>query len=517
MRGRNPGKRRGAVAVDPEDAQLLPPVAAALLGWFGSRLLAATDVLIWPTADMSGIAEGTKHVRLAFKGPALAIERNVYARDMIPNKNLHTEISLQHALGFEAQGVGERGRIYGIQGELGQQLDSDDTQYAELLRVVGEYAGVALEKQYGRGVVVEAGLMPLEGAPLEPYYSARKKAWQPPGQPPPTLAQDERGVLAGPRADLCRMFSRVTSCSPAIVAVQLGGRGAFVEDVDSHDVFTTSRKNGDFMVAHSTVPNPEAAQLVRACGGWLFPSLGVGLVPSVTFGPLCLFASVDLVLSGLKPYRTGRGAWPVHVYDTDVWTMKSQHLDAAARTLYRQLTGTYDESEASTYGAMGGGGAHQWILGAPTSLSTWGPSEDEVLVITSTSVLARELAARWNIWAYRDGGAAGVLDRYALTKHRYPYLEAKVNSLVDASCWQVAVCPKTWEPLCRSYMRQTGIKAPLLTVPDPPSVARHKTDHWSLHGVGNDVDETHAYSQTVAEAVVAFAKREGRIRTYLRP
>jgi len=92
-----------------------------------------------------------------------------------------------------------------------------------------------------------------------------------------------------------------------------------------------------------------------------------------------------------------------------------------------------------------------------------------------------------------------------------------VNSLVDASCWQVAVCPKTWEPLCRSYMRQTGIKAPLLTVPDPPSVARHKTDHWSLHGVGNDVDETHAYSQTVAEAVVAFAKREGRIRTYLRP
>jgi hypothetical protein len=513
-------RKRPVFVVDPQDAELLPPAADALQQWFGSRLLAATDVLIWPTADRAGVSEGTKHVRLVFKGPALSIERNVYARDMLPNRHYETDISLQRVLGFDAEPWRDVGssRIIGVRGELGQRLDADDTQYTELLGVIGETVGVALEKKYGTGVVVDVGLMPLEGAPLEPYYSARKKAWQPAGAPPPTLARDPYDVEAlvgfGPRADLCRMYPRVTGCSRYVVAIRAGGVGSFVEAPEDHRFFTTIRKNGDFLVAHSTMPKPESAKLVRECGGWLFPSFGVGMVPSVTFGPLCLFASVDIVLNGLRPYRTGRGAWPINVYDTDVWTMKSQHLDAASRILYQQLTGTYGESEAGRYGAMGAGGAHQWILGAPTSLSSWG-HEIEVTQIVNTAQLARELAERWKVWAYRDDGkSAEILDRVAMTRHRYPYLEAKANSLLDASCWQVAVCPKSWATQCRAYMRETGIEATLIVVPDPPSVERYGTEHWNLHGVSQDVGETHAYSQVVAEAAVAYAKREGRVRSY---
>jgi hypothetical protein len=303
---------------------------------------------------------------------------------------------------------------------------------------------------------------------------------------------------------MCRIYPRLTNCGPDIVALART-RHSY------HSHFTTVIKNADFLVVHATMPTDEGAALVRQCGGWLFPSMAIGLVPSVTFGPLSLFASVDLVLNGLRPYRTGR-AWPITVYDTDSWTMRARQIDRAAYALYKQLTGTYDEDDAGRYGEIEGMGAHQWVLGAPVSLQQFGGLE--VKVLSSTDALARELAARWKIWAYREKGQniKSVVERYGDTKHRYPYLEAKSNTVVDASCWKLAVVPRTWEKKARTYMKKTGIKAPLVVVDDPPSVAKHGTEHWGPSS--SEATEAYAFSEVVARAAVAYADKHKLVRTY---
>lgn len=541
-----------------EREQCLPAVVdKGLLRWAGS-LIGANDVLIW--LDGEG-TKGTPRVRIAFRAPAARIE-NVYKAGMLPNRNLWLEISLQKAMGIAVTTDRSSGRVYDIDSEVGRTLDDDEAHFATVLEAVETVAQHLLAPCFGKEPVVTAVFLPNEGAILAPHYSAKRKAWMPAGSPPPTVnvtiqVEDDAGsrsplVVKG--VDLCRFYSHIEGCGPDIVALDEPTERPAWEVSEEHDQLlrkarqmtidtspeesaavqrrlrelereldqakaaspiykgsargkATKRASGSFLVVHATIPTPESAKAVAACGGWLFPSLAVGMLPSVSFGPLVLVASVELVLQALKPYRTSR-ALPINVYDTDTWTIKSGNLPDAAKVLYDQLTGRHEESIYGMYGAHSMGGPHQWVLGAPTSLSSLS-NEFNVSLITSTKALSGELRLRAKVWS--SGTAKEILDRYGMTRHRYPYLEGKVNGMLAPSCFRLAVCPTSWKKQSRAYMKATGITAPLIEVPDPPGM--RTPPEWSLHHV-DDEGDTLAFSRVVADAIVAYARQHGLTRGY---
>jgi hypothetical protein len=352
---------------------------------------------------------------------------------------------------------------------------------------------------------VIAVFLPNEGGPLQPYYSARKRAWFA-AEPEPSTStftvevEDERG-RRGPGqvigVDVCSRYPRITDCGTDIEAV-------------------SGPEASDFFVVHATTPTPESSALVAKCGGFLFPSLGIGQLPSTTFGPLVLVAGVDLVLQALKPYRTTRKL-PVHVYDTDTWTITSLAIPYAAHILYNQLTGQHEESVYGAYGGMGHDAPHQWVLGAPTSLTSVA-GQLEAKVITSTRQLAKELAARARAW--RGANAQKIMDRYGATKHRYPYLEAKVNGMLAASCFRLAVAPTSWMAASKAYMKKIGIDVPLLEVPDPPGTGqrlvgggtKNITAQWLPPSPG-DQDGLN-FQRLVAQVIRDYATAHGLRRGY---
>lgn len=494
---------------NPNDC--LPRIADGLMGWRFLQWFQGRDVLIWRAPEL---VRKKPLIRISFQAPPLAIER-FYARETIPNFEHQLDISLQRALGFEAK-MGAGG--YGVDSEHGQRLDEPDAVYIDVFRAVEDLVAALLEPCFGVLPYVQVNFIPVGGTPIVPYYSARKRAWQRAGTPPKTVEvevveEDDSGVPRTQKTlgvDLCSFYQRVSNCGPEILAVPRN------TDATSTSVFHPKR-NGGFMVMHSTMPTPSASKSVAACGGWLFASLGVGLIPSATFGPLCLFGSVGLVLAGLRPYREGRGNWPISVYDTDVWTMSSRHFPMASARLYRQITGTFDEDSAASHGSIEGHGSHQWILGAPTSTSSFGNIEAKRL--ETTKALASELAKRWGIWGWhgKKKDIEQLISQHSDSGARYPYMEAKSNGIIDANCWRLAVCSKSWVKQSKAYLRATGIKAPLLVVDDAPSTAKDHANghvwHWSLGGSGDD--ETYDYSQQVAEAAVGYAFREGLVREYV--
>lgn len=470
----NPDVRKNSAV----DQDLLADIVNRLLAWQGSSLLGASDVLV-------RFDQGK--VFISFRGDALKIERQVYGKQMLSNYNYGLDISLQRALGADAQPMYQGMRVVGVRGDLGQLLDSGEAHYSDVLTAVENVVKYYIEQRGGAEVDVLATLMPSEGAPLVAYYSAKKKKWFAGGDEPPAKDvlvrdrySDKEVIVRG--ADLCRIFEVMSNCGSDIVA---------------------SGRSGDFMVFHCTTPSPEASEALEACGGWLFPSLGVGTVPSVNFGPLALFTGVDIVLSALRPYKTGRGRWPITVYDTDTWTMTTSGFNEAAHELYQQLTGTYRED---IYGKK-----HQWILGAPVSETSLGMDE-EVKPITSTGQLIRAIKTRNKMW--KPGMTDEQIERFRSgafgTKHNYPYLEAKANGILPVSCWKLAVVCESWHDRARDYLVRLGFDGTLVTIPDPQGSAE-EVKHWVFNF---NKASTLNYARSVYAAALQWANETGRIRGF---
>lgn len=547
---RQENPRKPAYAPTGHEACLPPIVEHGLLRW-GANTFGANDVIIW----MDGGDDRIPRVRIAFRAPAARIE-GVYRVGMLRNHNHWLDISLQKAMGLE---VTTSGRDF--DSDVGQRLDDGSAHFASVLDAVGEIAAHQLQACLGKEPNVNVVFLPNEGAILKPHYSAKRKAWLPPGEPPKTTtveveveqAPDFLPRLAKvPGVDLCRFYPHIQGCGPDIVALdEPTGRPAWevsgeidqlraearkmgldtppeqadavhrrLRDLEreleqakaasgvykgSAKKKATTRQSATFFAVHATIPSAGSAKLVADCGGWLFPSLAVGRIPSVTFGPLVLVASVELILQALKPYRTTR-ALPVNVYDTDTWTITARNFAEASKLLYDQLTGQHDESVYGQYGAMGMGGPHQWVLGAPTSLSSFG-GDFEPSLITSTKALAGELRVRGKVWS--SGTATEIVNKYAQTRHRYPYLEAKVNGMLLPSCFQLAVTASAWKDASRAYMKATGIKAPLIEVPDPPN--KRTPPEWSID---NEDDAVLTWSRVVADAILDYARKHNLTRPY---
>jgi hypothetical protein len=331
-------------------------------------------------------------------------------------------------------------------------MSEGEVDVGEVFEAIGRVASEVL----GGKREVFVALIAKEGQPWKlgdkstPYYSAKKNRMLA-GRPPIGLLQVEATDSATdkrvmrPGVDMCLHAGVVAPTRPEpIVAVAKGMQ-----------LLLTHSFNLD-------IRSLEVAQAVRQCGGLLFPSMALGEIPASTFGTVSLFAFVSTVLEGLRPYRAGRGVWPVTLYRTDAWTGgTSEFATLGAMTLFEQLSGYY---EVDVYL---NDRAHMWTLGPPTT--TTGISGDvPVTVIRSTSEMISALSKRTKLWTRKmtKTRMSQLSDR---PTDRYPYLEAKSNSVLAPACFPLAVCPTQHAKRATEFLAAAGFACEILTIDVDPS------------------------------------------------
>jgi hypothetical protein len=442
-------------------------LATRLYAWRGRELLGARDVMVWvrrPGAEFGAVG-------VAFHGDALKMTGHALVRPL-DNRRSSLDLSLQRALGMPGDARSGRTGTWPVR----QTMSDGQAHLAEVLDAVEQLTSEFL----GGENLVEATLMPLEGAPWSPgntptpYYSARhgKAMSQRPGYVVEVETRD--GPALG--ADFCDVAATIGHCGGTGVV------GMFRSDTPS---FLVTHAVGIFERVGGRTP-AQTARLIRDCGGLLFPSVAVGVVPATNFGELVLVADVSLILAGLRPYKK-RGAWPVVVYETDVWTeTTTTFLADGAAELLVELTDIPNYMYKH----------HFWALGPPVM-------DAEVAPLTSTKKLRLALGRRAKIWpeVLTEEDLDDTRARHGDDVHRYPYLEAKVNGITTMDCFPLAVCPRGQTRTYRSFLKGIGFGGTLITVKKPPAV-EGRDPRWD-------------YAWAVREAVLDYADEKPGTRVML--
>lgn len=317
-------------------------------------------------------------------------------------------------------------------------------------------------------LIPEPGYPYVYGAEGMPYYSAREGRWFTSSRPPwVTLGwrRDENGNdVQAPVADWCRI-------SPHVGDGKSAGDFAFARAPEfgrqkpplfvTHSMDIVGRMGADANAAATT------ADVIRHCGGLLFPSLAVGAIPAPQFLPCVLVLDPFVVLGSVKPFKK-RGAPSVtRVYNTDSWTPKVREVvtDLAAR-LYDELTGGH-ASEDFMYTAT----QHLYVSGLPTQEDAGGFVPEGVVELDSLKSIARECwrhAARWPESALRTQRDADRMFERNMD-HRdhtsYPYCEAKVAAVLSLSAVVAAFVPDHQVDGYRAFFAGVGYTGPVVVVP----------------------------------------------------
>jgi hypothetical protein len=439
----------------------LEELGDALLRWRGVETMGAKDALTWLRAE--------GQVSVAFQGDALRLLRTSVRREdqRSWNYGYSLDIGLQKALGFPGELRPSGGRPYPV-----VQTMSEEPHISEVLSGVEQVARDFLGDR-GLAVNVDVTLMPEEGRPWSPaygdgptcYYSAKRRSPFLTPKPRWVVEVDtHEGKTLG--ADFCQVVGKTDSDDPHLAASFAG-----------HTVLLT----------HCLNPTIRADQskLVKACGGLLFPSFAIGEVPAAPFGALVLVATPSLALAGMRPYKSGRGHWPIVAYDTDAWTSgTSTFLGDGSAELFADLTGAPQEWTYKN---------HIWTLGPPY---VTGSLTDPVR-IESTKRLSSRLRALGKRFP-QSLDATELEARSSMDKDRYPYIECKSNLIVAPGSIRLAVCPASMRKECQAFLRASGFgTVKLMTVsehPDEPAPGRNGP--WD-------------YGWAVSEAVLSIAWREG--------
>jgi hypothetical protein len=438
--------------VDP----LLEQIADRLQDWQrGLDTLGASEVLAWRIPD------GYGSVAIAFRGDPLRIElRSFRPEEGIDNNHHYLDLTLQQALGLKAKPVYWEGtrHVVGVRGGAGQLMTGGYTHIGEVVDGIQMAVAAVIELQTGEEPPdVRVALMPKQGEPWEYdedetiYYNAKRKQWFFTPRPEFLVKVEVRDPQTSEQveaigADMCKIMG-------------------VVEGEPSDQRFLSMRLpliEPDILVTHSfgfergQVGAQAIAAFIGDCGGLLFPSLAVGHLPGATFGPICFVMDPRLVLEAMRPYKRGRGAWPIVTYDGDAWTATmGEFLGSGAVEMYEQLTGKFSPG---VYGTP-----HFWVLGPPVREDGGGSAASEV--IKTTTKLRAELRRRVLFW-YRDL-PPDEIEEIAfgeLTTLRYPYLEAKTNSVVAMSNVAACVFPEEMSTIVVPFLRAInfdGIGVPL--------------------------------------------------------
>ena len=428
------------MSVRPPEA--LKQIARQLYGWRGRELLGATDVLVWVRRP----GEEYGRYGLAFQGDALRMQQRAIERPLA-NPQGTLDLALQRALGLPAEVRSYGGRTYPAH----QTMDEGNAYVSVVLDGVDSL----VSEKLGEEAVVESTLMPREGSPWSPqnsptpYFSAKHGDQQ--TEKPKWLVEVETREGPALGADFCAFAPRITHCTSGAVV------GSFWSN--QHPGFLVTHASGVFdrgTQAEIASKARATGDLIRRCGGLLFPSLAISEVPATNYGELVFVADVSLILPALRPYKK-RGRWPVVVYETDVWTETTHaFLGDAAAELLTELTDIPNFMYKRSF----------WVLGPPVMQDVRPP-------VGSTKRLRTALAKRARLYKRALNEQGLELIRQSLPAEHvawYGYLEAKVNGITSMDCYPLAVCPKGETRRVRAFLKRIGFAGELLTVGRPPAI-----------------------------------------------
>ncbi len=453
---------------DAAPTKAMKDLADALYQSPARERIGAKDVRVWKTGRSFA---GEDQVVVAFAGDPLKIKNHVLTRG-VPNYRNSFDLDLQRALGLPAE-TNDRGF------PRSQYFPDGDILAGDLTDGLAALSNRAL----GAEEAVVVTLMPDSGDPWSPhntptpYYSAKSRAVG--TSTLPAWAQKVEIVGEPPQlgADFCAHAPYVGGCPG----------GAVVGAMDR------SRTPLVFIATHSLSleegqATRETARAIRDCGGLLFPSIAVGMVPATNFGELVLVADVLSVLQGLRPYKK-RGRWPITVYASDAWTATtSTFVGRGAVELFEELTGSPDTNWIYK--------TDFWSLGPPIA-------DEKARVIPSTKKLRSVLTRRAKL--YPRGATADDLSATRMShfdrEGAYPYVEAKVNAIMEMSCFPLAVAPRGQTARARRFLKAAGWKGELITVAPPVAEA---DEAGAAHPSWD-------YAWRVRDAVIKWASARGRV------
>lgn len=434
--------------------------ADKLFRWRGVDMLGGKDVLAWTLKD------GTP--AFAIQGPDLRLETRCFGQNKWPinNRRGYADYELQRAMGFDVE-LERRGSWSGVRGGVGQTMSEGMVSVDELEMAMRSVLGHAIgDDDY----MVHFTIMPMQGEPWNqgdkctPYYSAKKRRTLCGTKPEGVIKVDvDASFRTGemgrkervPGVDFCVVAPRFRETEGGIVG-EIGG--------DDDRIFLTHSFTLDPQVTGSP---KQVAKAIQDCGGMLYPSLALSDVPASNFGPCCLFARLPVVLRSLKPYKgRTRGVQATTLYTTDAWSERmSNFLGNASATLFEQLTGTWDPSS----------NGHMMTLG-PKRTEYAGPAEARI--VSSVTQLATTLRKRRKRW--RRGMTAEQIEKSSdMSAGRYPYLEAKINGILEIpDTFPLAVCPTYLESRTKTFLCAIGFNGLLLSMRVSPAMKaalRHDT------------------------------------------
>lgn len=454
--------------------------ADLLQGWtHGLNVLGAKEVLAWDDGP---------RIRLAFRGDALRIELRCLVHPMLPNPDFALDLSLQRALGLEPR-VERRGwRVVDISP---QTMDESQAHLSEVLGTISDLLSGALEQPEDADSPFTApALMPLEGSPWvagskrgTPYYNARTGQVEITPKPSWLIEVEVTEPGSSERhpdfgADFCQLLPRIEpSPAPALGLRTRTGQPAFL----THCFGLTARGTTAW----------DKLKSIKRCGGWLFPSLALGHLPAVMFGPLVLAFDPALALAGMKPYRQPKGRWPVVTYTTDVWTETlGSFLGQSAHVLYQQLTGYWSPGIS--------GQPHLYILGPPVEFDG-GPAAGQI--VRTTAKLRAELTRRQKRWPRGLAAAQLEAQREAEGVSHYPYLEVKAHGIVTPAGLVAACAPRSDVRALQAFLRRLGVDVPVVAIP----LSDH--ERQALESPHAHPELTYAYAWSVQDALAELAHR----------
>lgn len=422
-------------------------LATAMFAWsrtvFG---MAAADVYVWRTG---------KRLAVAITGDALRLE--LAMNRQYRNSSGWFDSSIAIALGIPTKrtpggypspryfedddNVAFVSIVEGIEGALRDAVDADATNTSVDFTVIpspGE---------------------PYAGKPTE-YFSARRGKLT--SKTPPWIVTVEVRDPDTSR-DIKRLGANFCQLAP-MPKTQRSIYEAIAFDPQHTMIVTHTVDIGQYGTSIA------GAKAVKACGGMLFPSLAVGIYPASNFGPLTLIADPAILMAGIKPYRA-RGAWPVTVYSTDVWTPNTRELvGQASAEMYDQLTGNWNITVYTR--------PHLWMLGPKVEED--GPMGGRV--ISTVSSLRAAIRKRTKEWAHvrtvadieqmkaQHGGSE-------MGEAWYAYLEAKCHTILPMEWYPAAFIPTALKAQAQKWLAAAGFTGKLHALKTSDAIANaYRTD-----------------------------------------
>ena len=200
----------------------------------------------------------------------------------------------------------------------------------------------------------------------------------------------------------------------------------------------------------------QTAHEIKKCGGLIFPSLAVGLIPASNFGPITLVMSAGCVLTGLHPYRP-KGRYPVVLYNADVWTETVGAIkNELGRFLFEELTGlTRDYVFYPDLAA----------LGPILREGLVGSDDIEAKRIRNVREMETTIRKRFGLWK----GFIRAEDWLSRTEmmnptQSYAYLEAKVTNILGLENIKFAVCATEFKETTHVFLKSLGLRIPVYPV-----------------------------------------------------